>query len=147
MISALFACLIAGDSIALDLGRAAHRCAVDAKIGIGSAAIVKRVRPAPLVVVSAGSNDPDNPRLVRNLESMRARAGTGRVIWIVPAHPRAAGAVMTVAREHGDRVVPFVAARDHVHPRCPRCVADLIFGRQPVKRRVEDRAHRRHAHA
>ena len=74
-------CLIAGDSIALDIARHAPQCAADAKIGIGSAAIVARVHPAPLVVISAGSNDPDNPRLVRNLTEIRVRAGFSRVVW------------------------------------------------------------------
>jgi hypothetical protein len=130
MAQAASSCLIAGDSIALDVGRYAPNCALDARIGIGSAAIIARVRPATLVVVSAGSNDPDNPRLVRNLEAMRARAGQGRVVWILPTHPRAAAAMLAVARQHGDAAVPFAAARDNVHPKCPRCVADFIFGGQ-----------------
>jgi hypothetical protein len=126
-------CLIAGDSIALDVAAYAPHCAVDAKIGIGSAAIVARVRPARTVVISAGSNDPDNPRLAANLAAMRARADTAHVVWIVPVHPRAAVAVIAVAHARGDQVVPFVAARDHVHPKCPRCVAQFVFGRQPTK--------------
>jgi hypothetical protein len=126
-------CLIAGDSIAVDIGRHAPQCVTDARIGIGSAAIVARVTPARLVVISAGSNDPDNPRLAKNLEAMRARAGDARVVWIVPVDPRAAAAVMAVARAHGDRAVPFIAARDHVHPKCPRCVAQFIFGNPTQK--------------
>jgi hypothetical protein len=120
-------CLIAGDSIALDVGRYAPYCATDARIGIGSGAIISRVRPARLVVISAGSNDPDNPRLADNLERMRARAGAARVAWIVPVDPRAAAAVRAVARRRGDALVAFAPARDGVHPRCPRCVARQIF--------------------
>src|SRR5712675_531166 len=55
-------CLIAGDSIAVEVGRFVP-CTIDAKVGIGSAAIVARVRPATTVVISSGSNDPFNPRL------------------------------------------------------------------------------------
>ena len=120
-------CLVVGDSIALDIGRYAPRCASDARIGIGSAAIVLRVRPARLVVISAGSNDPDNPRLAANLERMRLRAGAARVVWIVPVDPRAAAAVRAVARRRGDGVATFAPARDRVHPRCPRCLARQIF--------------------
>ncbi len=125
-------CLVAGDSIAVDVGRYAPQCATDARIGIGSAAIVARVRPARLVVISAGSNDPDNPRLADNLERMRVRAGAARVVWIVPVDPRAAAAVRAVARKRGDELVTFVPARDRVHPRCPRCVARQILPAAPA---------------
>ncbi len=121
------ACLIAGDSIAVDIAHHAPQCATDAKIGIGSAAIVARVHPAPLVVVSAGSNDPDNPRLVRNLTEIRVRAGFSKVVWVTPINATAALAVAVVARRAGDRTVAFVPARDHVHPQCPRCLAAAIF--------------------
>jgi hypothetical protein len=127
MIPLLLACLVAGDSIALDVARYAPRCAADARIGIGSAAIVARVRPAPLVVISAGSNDPGNPHLLRNLVAMRVRAAVSTVVWIMPVDARAALAVATVARGAGDRTVAFAPARDHVHPNCPRCLAAAIF--------------------
>jgi hypothetical protein len=87
-----------------------------------------RVRPAPLVVISAGSNDPDNPRLVANLTAIRQRAGSSRVVWVLPVNGRAASAVAAVARRSGDRTVAFAPGRDHVHPRCPRCLAAAIFG-------------------
>ena len=121
------ACLIAGDSIALDIAHHAPQCAADAKIGIGSAAVVARVHPAPLVVISAGSNDPDNPRLVRNLTEIRVRAGFSKVVWVTPVNATAAAAVATVARRAGDRTVAFAPGRDHVHPQCPRCLAAAIF--------------------
>ena len=120
-------CLIAGDSIALDIAHYAPQCAADAKIGIGSAAIVARVHPAPLVVISAGSNDPDNPRLVRNLTEIRVRAGFSRVVWVTPVNAAAAAAVAAVARRAGDRTVAFAPGRDQVHPQCPRCLAAAIF--------------------
>ena len=127
MLAVLLACLIAGDSIALALARDAPLCAVDAEVGIGSAAVAARVRPVPLVVVSAGSNDPDNPRLVRNLLEIRIRAGVSPVVWVVPADRRAAAAVIAVARLAHDRTVAFVPGRDGVHPQCPRCLAAAIF--------------------
>jgi hypothetical protein len=116
-------CAIAGDSIALGTGTAeglnANRrppCTVDAKIGIPSAQVIGRVHPADLLVVSAGSNDPDNPKLQANLEAIRAKA-TGKVLWIVPVNARAASIVRLVAFKHSDGIVSFTPGRDHLHPK------------------------------
>lgn len=118
-------CLIAGDSIALAVSAYLRGCAVNAKIGIGSHAIIERVQPARRVILSAGSNDPDNPRLSGNLEQMRGLAAT-RTIWILPVNHKAAAAVYKVANLHGDVVIRFASGRDHVHPKCDRCVAKDI---------------------
>lgn len=107
-------CLIAGDSIAAGIHYPS--CTVNAKIGIPSAAIVSRVSDADLVVISAGSNDPDNPHLIANLRAMRAKIKHGRALWIVPMHPKAAAAVRLVANESSDGMVTFAPARDGVHP-------------------------------
>lgn len=109
-------CLVAGDSIAVDVATRFPQCQVDAKIGVGSANIIGRVKNRDVVVISAGSNDPDNPKLVSNLERMRAKV-TGTVIWIAPVDATAYLAVWTVAKRHGDKVVSFVPGRDHVHPK------------------------------
>lgn len=125
--SSLPACLVAGDSIAVGVGQYAPKeCTVNAKIGISSTAIISRVSPAKLVVISAGSNDPDNPRLEANLEAIRAKS-PGEYRWIVPQNPKAAAAVLTVARKHGDRTFTFTPARDHVHPKNERALARTIF--------------------
>ena len=68
------ACLIAGDSIAVGVAPYLPRCAVNAKVGITSTAIIRRVGAANLLIISAGSNDPRNPRLINNLKSIRAKA-------------------------------------------------------------------------
>ena len=109
-------CAVIGDSIAVDLGLALPDCAMHARIGIGSAAIVGLVERADLIVISAGSNDPDNPALARNLEAIRARC-PGRVLWVLPIHPRARAIVAEVAAAHGDATAGFAPARDNVHPR------------------------------
>jgi hypothetical protein len=113
-------CAIIGDSIAVDLAYKFPHCIMDAKIGIGSAAIIGRVQDprinsATVVIISAGSNDPDNPRLTENLVSIRTKI-TGKVIWILPINQRAAKAVIQVAGLNQDRVVSFSPARDNVHP-------------------------------
>lgn len=115
-------CAIVGDSIAVGTAQAESLpaklrppCTMDAKIGIPSAQVIGRVHSADLLVVSAGSNDPDNPRLEQNLRAIRAKA-TGKVLWIVPVNPRAAAIVKTVAFKNGDSFVSFTPGRDHLHP-------------------------------
>jgi hypothetical protein len=108
-------CLVAGDSIALALSAHIPGCLVDAKVGLPSGDIVARVKAADVVVLSAGSNDPHNPRLVDNLKAMRAKA-RGRVIWIVPTNHTAAAAVNRVAMQFRDKAIPFVPGSDRVHP-------------------------------
>jgi hypothetical protein len=113
--SARPSCAVVGDSIAVGAGQYMRVCKTNAKIGILSSAVIARVDPfADVNVVSAGSNDPDNPNLRVNLESIRSRAS--RVIWILPIDARARAEVQAVATAHADPVVSFVPAGDHVHP-------------------------------
>ena len=123
-------CAIVGDSIAVDQFTYFPACIHDAKIGIPSAAVIGRVHAADTLVISAGSNDPDNPKLLQNLRAIRAKA-TSKVIWISPRaekYPKAAKAVMTVASEHGDKVVMFHASNDGTHPKYNGQVAKAIRG-------------------
>jgi hypothetical protein len=118
-------CAVVGDSIAVGAGQYIAACRVNAKIGISSRAVIDRVDPsADVNVVSAGSNDPDNPHLRGNLERIRSRAK--RTIWILPIETRARAAVQAVAAEHGDPVVSFAPASDHVHPRSEVALARSI---------------------
>ena len=123
-------CAVVGDSIAADLRGFFRECRTDAKIGIGTAAIISRVpRDAGLVVVSAGSNDYSTPGLLARLQALRSRAGSARVIWIRPAPPSAAAAVDKVAHAHGDAVVPFAVSRtdrEHLHPQSSQKLATDI---------------------
>jgi uncharacterized protein with von Willebrand factor type A (vWA) domain len=118
-------CAVVGDSIAVGAGQYMRACRVNAKIGISSGAVIDRVDPsADVNVVSAGSNDPDNPKLRANLERIRSR--TKRAIWILPIETRARAAVQAVAAAHGDPVVSFAPAGDHVHPRSEVALARSI---------------------
>jgi hypothetical protein len=109
-------CAVVVDSIAVGAGQYMRACKVNAKIGIPSRAVIARVDSLVDVdVVSAGSNDPANPNLRANLESIRSRAH--RVIWILPIETQARAEVQAVATAHGDPVVSFAPAGDHVHPR------------------------------
>jgi hypothetical protein len=117
-------CALVGDSIAVEAGQFLHGCRLNAKIGILSEAVIARVDPfAEVNVVSAGSNDPDNPALRANLERIRARAR--RTIWILPTIARARAAVQEVAARHGDDVVSFTP-RDGVHPASAATLAHAI---------------------
>ena len=118
-------CALVGDSIALEAAQYLRGCRLNAKIGIPSGAVVARVDPAAEInVVSAGSNDPDEPDLRSNLERIRARAR--RTIWILPAIPSARAAVREVAGRHGDAVVAFAPRGDGVHPASAATLAQAI---------------------
>lgn len=118
-------CAVVGDSIALGVGTELHRCAVNATVGIPSTEIIGRVQHASILVVSAGSNDPRNPKLEANFRAIRARA-TQKVIWISPMDPVAAAAVSRVAKLHGDPVVHFAPRPDHIHPRSYPALAGRV---------------------
>lgn len=117
-------CAIVGDSIAIGVAPYLPECEVHAKIGVPSLTIVGYVRDAAVVVISAGSNDPTNPKLYMHLRAIRAKI-TGRVIWILPQHPRAASMVRQAARP-GDGIVTFRPAGDRVHPRSNTALARSI---------------------
>ena len=115
------ACAIVGDSIALAIDLAAGaRCAVVAKVGIGTRAFADLYASplaAGLTVISLGANDgaaaaPDALRGLR--EKIH-----GTVVWLLPANTISSrAAVATVASEYGDRyidITPYVG-KDGVHP-------------------------------
>lgn len=124
-------CMIVGDCIATrphGLGGRFSQCEVSAAVGLSSSAIVKRVPASPMkwLVISAGSNDPTNPRLEANLEAMRGRAKADQVVWVAPVHPKAFEAVRKVAAKHGDRFVSFTPGRDNVHPKSYKSLASSV---------------------
>jgi len=122
-------CAIVGDSIADMLVPYFKECEHSAKSGISSAKVLGRTPSGKtVVIVSAGSNDPDNPRLKDNLRAIRAKHND-RVIWIVPAVAVAREAVVAVAAEHHDDVVFFVAGHDHVHPHYLRPLAQALHAK------------------
>jgi hypothetical protein len=111
-------CFIFGDSIAVGLA-AVLGCASNAQVGLPSSAIVQRAPFAyyDLVVISAGTNDPFNARLPRNLTMMREYVRAGHVVWIRPVKSQAAAVVERTASRYGDAVVGFIPGRDGVHPK------------------------------
>lgn len=124
-------CHISGDSIALGVGAYLPDCGIDATKSIPSAAVIAKTHDAMYCIVSAGSNDPDNSQLERNLISIRMRCNH-RVIWIEPANSeRAEKIVREVAREFSDFVVPFNPGSDGVHPLSYKDLAHRIKDYMP----------------
>jgi hypothetical protein len=118
-------CAVIGDSIAVGIAAQLPACRRNAKIGIPSTAVVSRVdKSAAVTVVSAGSNDPLNPKLTENLKRIRNRAK--RVVWVLPVNPKARAAVKAVAAAYGDPTVSFAPAGDHVHPQSYAALANAV---------------------
>ena len=110
-------CVAIGDSIAVGTGKAMG-CEIRAYIGWSSSKIVNLANgvKAELCVISAGSNDPNNPKLLLNLKTIRGKIDCVKVVWIQPINKKAASAVRNAVRS-GDNVVTFLPAKDNVHPK------------------------------
>lgn len=114
-------CAYIGDSIAVGLHRLDNDCAVYARSGASSEFITRRYQHADAddyVVISMGSNDPNNPNLLENAERLRRSITARKVIWILPYNRIAAGDIAIVAREFRDSVVDLrpIPSRDGLHP-------------------------------
>lgn len=120
-------CMSAGDSIAVGVGLVLD-CAVHASIGVPSSYLLKADVSGDTCIISAGSNDPENPELYNNLLTARGRMTCRQVIWIIPRHPRAAGIVRMVAAQSGDKYVTFEAGKDGVHPESYMDLANEVRG-------------------
>jgi len=115
---------VIGDDIALGVAAFMPGCDVNAKPRFQSGDVAGCVMDARILVVSAGTNDPYNPRLADNLKSIRQKA-TGRVLWIIPANG-ARPVVERVAAQYGDRTVRF-SASESGHPQSfPRLAASVL---------------------
>lgn len=109
-------CHVAGDSIALGVGAYLRQCSLDATKSVPSAEVIRKAIEADTCIISAGSNDADNPSLSANLIAIRMRC-KHRVIWIEPIAPRPNHVVREIAKEFGDITIPFTPGRDNIHPR------------------------------
>lgn len=114
-------CAYIGDSIAVGLEQLDTNCALYARVGASSEFITRNYRNADAedyVVISMGSNDPNNPQLLENAERLRREITARKVIWILPYNRVAAGDIAIVAREFRDSVVDLrpIPSRDGLHP-------------------------------
>jgi hypothetical protein len=119
-------CIAVGDSIAVGTGQAMH-CTVRAHVGWSSSKIVTLSNgvKAELCIISAGSNDPKNPKLIVNLKKIRNNLDCNKVVWIKPINPTAANAVLA-AKKGNDSVVSFTPSKDKVHPKSYSTLANSI---------------------
>lgn len=110
-------CLILGDSIAVGIAHHRPDCVAEARVGRASAAQrIPGVR-AGVAVISLGSNDGGaRDATVHHLRKLRRGTPAVRVVWIVPANPRAAAAVRQVAAEFGDDTLDLTPGPDGIHP-------------------------------
>ena len=98
-------CAYIGDSIAVGLEQLDTNCAIYARVGASSEFIARQYRNADAedyVVISMGSNDPNNPRLLQNAERLRRTITARRVVWILPYNRTAAGdiSIVEIGRAH-----------------------------------------------
>jgi hypothetical protein len=121
-------CAAIGDSIATGYGPVLG-CEVRAAVGLSSSRIIN-LAPGQwhkYCVISAGSNDPQNPKLADNLRHIRNQSQCKFWIWVEPVNGRAASIVASVASEHNDYVVSFTPGGDHVHPASYGALAGSIL--------------------
>lgn len=122
--------LVVGDSIAVGTGEQLGGFETNAKEGIGSGAILERVKPGyRYYIISAGSNDSNMGVLSANLRTLAMRTEDAQArVWILPSPANAQTAkarkvVADLARELGDRTVDFTAGQDGIHPLSYKAVA------------------------
>ncbi|MFS0737199.1 hypothetical protein ABC347_09130 [Sphingomonas sp. 1P06PA] len=131
------ACLFIGDSIAYGAGQAVNasglaRCAVVARVGAAAPAIARQaqgVGPVTMAVISAGSNGPTDPALLRGLATVRRSLRARYVLWVLPYNRKAAYEVTRVAFSFGDDIVDLAntPTADGVHPRSYQAVARWLL--------------------
>jgi hypothetical protein len=127
-----------GDSIATyaGLGGAVPCSQVYAIKGIPSRTIIGEAAKSGIgneCIVSAGSNDPLNLNLEKNLEAIRKNLKCPIIVWVKPANHRASAIVQRVASEYGDRTVQVHPGKDGVHPRSYAELARQITGNNLYK--------------
>jgi hypothetical protein len=119
--SAKAECLVLGDSIAAGVAPYKAACKNVSRVGANSAAIARMAPKGSysVVYVSAGSNDPLNPKLGENLFAIRRKYPTAKFVWIAPRNSRAAERVYETAIFHHDRVVytSKLKSNDGLHPK------------------------------
>lgn len=114
-------CVLIGDSLAVGIAQHLRECVSYAKVGIAAENIF-RIIPQQItagdVVISLGSNNPNNIGLRDELIRVRERVTADRVYWVLPNHPVARRTVIQVAQDYRDRMLdptPWMGP-DGVHP-------------------------------
>ena len=108
-------CVAIGDSIAVGVGKQLG-CEMRAFVGYSSTKIIKLANGKyhKVCIISAGSNDPKNPNLDKNLLSIRKAVNCSFVVWILPVDKYAKATVLKIATK--DSVISFKPSVDNIHP-------------------------------
>lgn len=120
--------MIIGDSIAVGTAMARPECVSYSKGGWNSWQWNKdyldkaAAQPARTVIISLGANDHKGVKTEQELRKMRSAIKADRVFWIDPGQARKPvqhDAIMRIAREYGDTVLPRPEkhmSSDGIHP-------------------------------
>lgn len=121
-------CMIIGDSIAVGTAIYRPECVSHSRGGWNSwqwnrdYLLAASARPAKTVIISLGANDHAGVKTEQELRKMRSAIRADRVFWIDPGQDRKPvphGAMMRIAQEYGDTVLPRPAGHmsaDGIHP-------------------------------
>lgn len=121
-------CLIIGDSIAVGTKMfAPTECVSYAKGGWNTWQWNKKWGKTPLeartVVISLGTNDHDGVNTFKELEKIRYRIKSMKVVWVMPpcnakfCKPKVNAAVLAIAsRNHDYTITTTYVQPDHIHP-------------------------------
>ncbi len=111
-------CIAIGDSIAVGVGEALH-CQIRAKVGLPSSKIIRLADGSyhEVCIISAGSNDPYNPNLSKNLKTIRNKTHCKYVVWMLPVNNHARAVVDRTGLVHNDKRLTFQSGSDKIHPR------------------------------
>ena len=121
-------CAAIGDSIGYGTGLALG-CEIRAQESAHASRIIDM---APGIwhkycIISAGSNDVDDTKLLSNLDHIRNQLQCQFYIWIEPINSVAAKTVEAEASLHFDKTVTFVPGSDNVHPASYSVLAGTIL--------------------
>lgn len=123
-------CLVLGDSIGVGLSKQLTECHSLSIGGYNTWQWNKRFPNEdinkPFVIISLGTNDHKYIKTKKELQQIRARITTGRVVWILPYSNLKASEVniatiqqyiTEIAQEHHDIVLPIPSiSADNIHP-------------------------------
>lgn len=112
-------CLVIGDSIAVGISHYL-KCDVSANVGASSSSILKRAPSGKydVVVISAGSNDPQSKNLTTNIKNIKSKYTSARFVIVLPYNRVATRRIKASATNPKDTIIDLVRyhTNDGIHP-------------------------------
>ena len=115
-------CLIIGDSIAQGISNIRKECTAYVKSGINSRnwnnRYVMNNLSANTVIISLGTNDPENMNSFKELLLLRQMIYGKKVLWVMPPiKPSVQDIVRIIANSYSDAIIVIPElSKDKVHP-------------------------------